>query len=594
MRDGIRGSKDLRARFRKFLILTNERKKMSKKTIKQRIALVAVSALTAGFLSVASSPVANAGPGDVVQNSNSTGIVSTLTSSAVTMAADGIFSIDVETNAGALTVSGGKITGFDTETSTGAGPIITADGTSISQATAGATYSVTGLKFKPTAAGTNMVIKVYTGNYSSAAAASLVSGTLKQTITVTVVAAGAAGAFNAGKSFFSIQAIGSDASTVADALYENQASGGNEIRVNYDLVDALGTAGTGNMSGSTSVVAQITSGACVVGSTAGSGVLPLVAEYGNSGDFFVAASDSAVATKCTLAIAVDGTVRATKDLIFQGPAAKITVTKPYIGKTSTANALGASTGMGLVTVTDSAGNVLGGVAVSVDTTTLGSIVSNAAISNSGYTSSRPSDTATSVRRNASAGSTPSFLEFTCTAAGGSTTIKLKSALSNGTSITSDAIPVSCASDVNTYTASLDKASYVPGDIATLTITAKDSSGRLTNDAAVLGSGTTTQAPVTSGSNMTAVTAAASTDTFLGGVKTYRFVVGATTGSYNMIVDLPYWNATSTVGQTAVTVSYKVASSTTEVSNADVLKSIVALIASINKQIQALQKLILKR
>jgi len=33
---------------------------MSKKTMKQRIALVAVTALTAGFLSVATSPVANA------------------------------------------------------------------------------------------------------------------------------------------------------------------------------------------------------------------------------------------------------------------------------------------------------------------------------------------------------------------------------------------------------------------------------------------------------------------------------------------------------------------------------------------------------
>jgi len=43
-----------------------------------------------------------------------------------------------------------------------------------------------------------------------------------------------------------------------------------------------------------------------------------------------------------------------------------------------------------------------------------------------------------------------------------------------------------------------------------------------------------------------------------------------------------------------TVAYKVASGTTAVSNADVLKSIVSLIATINKQIQALQKLILKR
>jgi hypothetical protein len=49
-----------------------------------------------------------------------------------------------------------------------------------------------------------------------------------------------------------------------------------------------------------------------------------------------------------------------------------------------------------------------------------------------------------------------------------------------------------------------------------------------------------------------------------------------------------------VAASVATPSYKVGTGTTVVSNADVLKSIVALIASINKQIQALQKLILKR
>ena len=57
---GIRGSKDSRAGLRKYLRPTNERKQMSTKTMKQRIALVAVSALTAGLFSVVSAPVANA------------------------------------------------------------------------------------------------------------------------------------------------------------------------------------------------------------------------------------------------------------------------------------------------------------------------------------------------------------------------------------------------------------------------------------------------------------------------------------------------------------------------------------------------------
>jgi len=78
-----------------------------------------------------------------------------------------------------------------------------------------------------------------------------------------------------------------------------------------------------------------------------------------------------------------------------------------------------------------------------------------------------------------------------------------------------------------------------------------------------------------------------------GVKTYKFIVGSTEGSYQLSVDLPKYNS-STYSQTALTVAYAVKASTASVSNADVLKSIVSLIASINKQIQALQKLILKR
>jgi hypothetical protein len=46
---------------------------MSKKTIKQRIALVAVTALTAGVLSVATSPVANAAINDITVNTGNNG-----------------------------------------------------------------------------------------------------------------------------------------------------------------------------------------------------------------------------------------------------------------------------------------------------------------------------------------------------------------------------------------------------------------------------------------------------------------------------------------------------------------------------------------
>ena len=577
-------------------------------TLRKRIALTAIGALTAGLLTVVATPSANASTGNAItQNGASTGIISPLgTGSTVTMAADGILQLNIATPTGAISVSGGKVIGLTSNDAVaGSQPTIIADGSGIQALGINGAYAATGLQFKPNAAGTTMTIKeygtaaantAYTGTLAAAQAleAAGTTGVLKRTITVTVVSAGASGTYSAGNSFISIQAIGSATATVADAPFENRAAGSNQIRINYNLLDALGVA----MPASTSVQAQVTSGSCVVSSTTTTGTLPVVAENAASGDFFISnATDPLVATNCNVDISVGGVVRSTKALVFHGNPAKFTVSAPAIGRTNnTSSNLGAVTGKGTVVVTDAAGNTLGGISVSADTTTLSGVVSTFAITNSGFTSSRASDTLPATRRNASAGSTPSFLEFTCTSLGGSSTVKLFTTLGNGTRVTSDPIPVSCAGGANEYTASLDKASYVPGDIAVLSISAKDSSSakRAVSDDTTLGGGTTASGPQISGSNMTAVTAPSNGDTFTSGTKTYRFVVGATTGSYNMVVDLPSINATSTVGQTAVTLAYKIASSSTEVSNAEVLKSIVALIASINKQIQALQKLILAR
>jgi hypothetical protein len=78
-----------------------------------------------------------------------------------------------------------------------------------------------------------------------------------------------------------------------------------------------------------------------------------------------------------------------------------------------------------------------------------------------------------------------------------------------------------------------------------------------------------------------------------GAKTYLFVVGTTEGDFVAVV-VPTEIVENNSKQTNLSLAYSVKASSATVSNADVLKSIVALIASINKQIQALQKLILKR
>ena len=91
-----------------------------------------------------------------------------------------------------------------------------------------------------------------------------------------------------------------------------------------------------------------------------------------------------------------------------------------------------------------------------------------------------------------------------------------------------------------------------------------------------------------------VTGAADAVAKAGGKVTYTYTVGQTAGKYAAVVD--FTGATTTFAQyaTVQNPSYEISTGGDTTSNADVLKSIVALIASINKQIQALQKLILKR
>ena len=125
----------------------------------------------------------------------------------------------------------------------------------------------------------------------------------------------------------------------------------------------------------------------------------------------------------------------------------------------------------------------------------------------------------------------------------------------------------------------------------MTVKFLDSKGNLANST----SGTGTWTSVTP--MLTAVSATgAAAGLGLTGTKTYTYTVGTasgmTAGTYVSIIDF----TTLTGAETAVkaTPSYKVTASNTDVEFTEVLKSVVALIASINKQIQALQKLILKR
>jgi len=180
---------------------------------------------------------------------------------------------------------------------------------------------------------------------------------------------------------------------------------------------------------------------------------------------------------------------------------------------------------------------------------------------------------------------------------GKADVQLKYTFSDLSTLVSNTYSFNCAGAAVNYKASLDKASYQPGEVATLTISATDDKGYAVYDkdatpaGNVLGS---TAKPVSiSLPQMTAVVTPTNSDEFVGGIKTYKFTVGTTEGSFAGVIDLPLYDGT-TYSQTAQTVSYKVAASGSSVTNAEVLSAIVKLIASINKQITALQKLILKK
>jgi len=559
---------------------------MSTKTLRKRIALVAVATLGAGVLSVAP---ANATEGvATIVTAGGQGILTAVSGSAGaqtgTMLVTGQIMADIDggstTSDTVITVSGGTIVsqnissvGCTIQTPT---KILLIDDTQ-----SGGTSACQDVVFKPTAAGTNMVVSSYVGSTDLAA------GTRTDKITMTVVASGIVGVFSASQSLISINDNDSSTATAADTVYANVVGNGDEGRINYELKDGLGA----SLPANTSVSAAVTSGQCILGASSGGQDLSSVTLTSPDADIFVAqnAASEDLSTTCSVALSVAGAVVATKTFLFQGAVTSIVVSSVEIADSGAS----AQTGLGYVVAKDAAGNSLGGITLAAGSGANQSVSSitfsdGNSMTASGSTSVNVVDTS----HSAAPASTPTSIGWTCSGVKGSAQMNLKYAVGNGTYIYSNTFTAACNGDAVNYKASLDKASYVPGDIATLTITATDSAGAAANDQEALGTATTAE-PAIAGSNMTAVTAATNADTFTAGKKTYKFIVGSTEGSYNLVVDLPKINST-TYSQDAVTVPYSIKLSSSAVSNADVLKAIVSLIASINKQIAALQKALLKK
>ena len=603
---------------------------MSKTTLRKRIALTAVTAIGAGLLSVvpvstanaannvaapsatATNPTAAAGLLNIASDLTTTGDPAAGSTAAATLSMGllsvsdiaggvqegttqtavllstgsiGVYTTQADTHGSFISVTGGTIS-----KSSGAGGI-NAGATILGQA---GTANLMSALVRPSSGSTSIVIRLYTASvatYGASNAAALATGLIAPTlgtmtgqITVTVAAVNSSGVMDPAKSnLFLTSADGADNSQTVDAPTSAVKNNSEVGCINVQLNDGYGqdittTAGLLTATATNNAVLAFAASACAAGLTAGSSFS--TADPSNL-VLSVAQPTAGAALSTTVTILYNNVVVGTKSFVIRGKVAKVTVSSPKIGAT---NATTADTAT--VKFEDAAGNTVypasGSAIYPLSSTTFGITGSTA---KSGYVAAAAISTTTPD----AATSTTGKVAWTCGLLSTKQSISMTYVNADGSTVVSNAFDASCGDSPYSYSASFDKTSYAPGEIATLSVTFKGKDGSLSNDASAIAthvSAGVSDASI-SAAGLTIVGAPTSVDRTTNGVKKYTFTVGSTEGSYNAVVNFP------TIDDPA-TVSYTIKSGTASVSNADVLKSIVALIASINKQIQALQKLILKR
>jgi hypothetical protein len=597
---------------------------MSTKTMKQRIALVAVSALTAGLFSVVSTPVANAAAADVTLESlhlvttNSTtgatvntalggdtaadrsvgvlavtsanaanaqvvqaagtGLLAGTTGTAVATATSRLsFNIGSAARAG-VTVTGGTITAVTTEAAGSAvavGPTATTLATSANGKTAG--FVVT-----PNAGATTVTVSATQGA-AVTGFATAASGTAIGTWSITIAATVETGVFSPARSIVGVTTGAADAALTSSI----DASTAGILAGNPLFIQVLGRNAYNQALSTGTYIAQATNGATVAwgdrGAAITAGTLPFATATPDGTDQLrIDPASSLTTSTTTVTITHNGTPVATKTLTFYGEAKRIVIESVKSGRTGTTLAGNTATAYAVYSYRDSAGDKVPGTAATFSALSATSIVTagasvrapsravQAAIADAAFDNA--------VETSIGAGADGVFA-FSCGAASGTSTVTISHTNAISLAAITSPVTVSCNGGIATYTVATDKASYAVGEIATITIDAKDSSGNAVSDNTVLAAGSVS---VGGGSLTIAI---AGTELFSAGKRSVQAQM-TTAGTFNTVVALAGSTTTNATARYAVTDG--------GVSNAAVLQAIVSLIASINKQIAALQKALLRR
>jgi hypothetical protein len=595
---------------------------MSTKTLRKRIALVAVAALGAGVLSVApanASATFDAVDGDATvigtssicyasndaadaiaaMTANTEGIGSATTGVNITVPVGGTIILGID--ASDLVVMTGPLAAinlnFDgandtvTQTLNSAGKVVLTDPGATDEMVLLSALSVGSATLVADAAGdddTPTSTRANTINIT--VVAKCVTDTISESYTVSQAAASSIAAGNVTRGADVLTYAAGDAASIT-AVVKNAYA----VVVPSDTFTVTATNGAlVNMDGSAiSLTTTDTKGTTSFDSATADGT-----------DVFVRVDNpTGAALSTTVTISYAGQAVATKNLTWRGEATKINVIAKTVGKTS---------GKGQIhyTLTDAAGNLTAGSVSGLVTSFGAQITSTTNTTNSG-TDTTPT-WATAGKGASFAATAPHGTDmngvtltaviptatygiavFNCGSTSGSAEITLRHYQPVTGEYITTPVTVSCAGGVDTYTVSADKASYNVGEVATFTITAKDSKGNAVHDYlstnnATFATGTAADISI-GGGTLTKATATSDAIGVLAGLASGTAVYKAqltTAGSFNAVINLA---GSTTKSQT---VGYKVASS--DVAMSEVLKAIVSLIASINKQIAALQKALLKK
>jgi hypothetical protein len=255
--------------------------------------------------------------------------------------------------------------------------------------------------------------------------------------------------------------------------------------------------------GSTIITATITGpGTVGVGSTgavASSGLKTATYNKASAGIGYVTVWADGTSGTSSIAISVNGTAVGTATVTFTGAASTVTATlaKPVIAAGSTA-----TTGVITVVVKDANGNGVSG-------TTLYAVSSGSSI------------VSTSVTTGSAGAASISLVGKVA----GTNTVTIQNVAAGSTAtVSAAALSVRVGSNVeSSVTMTLDKATYAPGDQATITVTIKDAAG----NAVVDGTYAAFAADVTSTRGMSA-----------GTLPTASIAVGSTVGVKTYLVNVP--------------------------------------------------------